>query len=175
MSYGGTIDKKGYLTLSNNTSPDKSIDVDLISIAGASASSRSTVCNLSMTEKLGLDFRCDTKLMLGTQFTCNWNYATSRRDDFTTINAFDFNYGMTGQIELPLEMQFSTDITVFSRRGYQDKQMNVDKLVWNARLSKRLFHGNFILMADGFLISFITYRIYSVYLMLKVEPRQPIM
>lgn len=57
LSYNGTIDKKGYLTLSNNTSADKSVDVDLISIAGASASSRSTVHNLSMTEKLGLDFR----------------------------------------------------------------------------------------------------------------------
>lgn len=150
LSYNGTIDRKGYLTLSNNTSADKSVDVDLISIAGASASSRSTVHNLSMTEKLGLDFRRDTKIMLGTQFTCNWNHATSRRDDFNTINAFDFNYGMTGQIELPLEMQFSTDITMFSRRGYQDKQMNTDKLVWNARLSKRLFRGNLILMADGF-------------------------
>ena len=78
------------------------------------------------------------------------DHATSHRDDFNTINAFDFNYGMTGQIELPLDMQFSTDITMFSRRGYQDKQMNTDKLVWNARLSKRLFHGNLILMADGF-------------------------
>ena len=74
LDYSGTIDKKGYLTLSNNASADKSNNVDLISIAGSTASSRSTVHNLNMTEKLGLDFRRDSKLVLGTQFTCNWSH-----------------------------------------------------------------------------------------------------
>lgn len=150
IDYGRALDKKGRFTFSTNTSADKSTNVDLVSVAGASASTHSTIHNMIMSEKFELDFHQSSKLQIGTQFTGNWSHATSRREDFTTINTFDFNYGMTAQLELPLEFQFNTDLTMFSRRGYQDSQMNTNEMVWNARLSKQLFHGNLTLMADGF-------------------------
>jgi len=46
-------------------------------------------------------------------------------------------------------MQFSTDLTEYSRRGYEDHSMNTNELVWNARLSKRI-GGNISIMLDGF-------------------------
>lgn len=35
-------------------------------------------------------------------------------------------------------MSFATDISQQSRRGYSDKSMNTDELVWNAQLSQNL-------------------------------------
>ncbi len=69
---------------------------------------------------------------------------------FNTIDAFTFNYGVTAQIELPWNMQLATDITMYSRRGYSDESMNTNELVWNARLTKRLMHGNLLIQLDGF-------------------------
>ena len=47
-------------------------------------------------------------------------------------------------------MQLGTDLTEYSRRGYEDHSMNTNELVWNARLAKRVLHGNLTFMLDGF-------------------------
>ena len=47
-------------------------------------------------------------------------------------------------------MQLSTDLTLYSRRGYRDASMNNTKWCWNARLSRPFLKGNFLLMLDGF-------------------------
>lgn len=150
VDFSRPLDKKKYLTLNTSTSADNTTSVDLMSVAGSTSSSRSTVHNLNMVEKVSLYYRRNSKLMIGAQFTGTWNHATSQREDFETVSAFDFNYGMTTQAELPLKLQFSSDITMFSRRGYQDSRMNTNELVWNARLSRQLLHGNLTLMADAF-------------------------
>lgn len=57
---------------------------------------------------------------------------------------------MTAQLELPLDIQLSNDITMYSRRGYNSRDMNTNDLVWNARLSKRLWKNRLTLIVDGF-------------------------
>lgn len=52
------------------------------------------------------------------------------------VDAADFSYGATAQLDLPLDFQISTDITVYSRRGYEDASMNADDVIWNARIAK---------------------------------------
>ena len=51
---------------------------------------------------------------------------------------------------LPLKLQLSTDLTMFSRRGYELSSMNTNDLVWNARLSRTFFNGNMTCFVDGF-------------------------
>jgi len=129
---------------------DFSKSVDLITVSGDSASSRSTVGSLYTTQDFKLDYQVNKKVTLGAKVKGVWTHATSDRQDFSTINSVDFNYGLTGQIEFPWNMQFSTDITEYSRRGYEASEMNTNELVWNARLSKRVMHGNLTFMLDGF-------------------------
>lgn len=45
-------------------------------------------------------------------------------------------------------MQLATDLTMFSRYGYESASMNRNDLVWNARLSKRFMHKKLTLMID---------------------------
>lgn len=52
------------------------------------------------------------------------------------------------QVELPWKFKLSTDITLYSRYGYNDHTMNTNDVVWNARLERSF--GNFTIMADGF-------------------------
>ena len=87
-------------------------------------------------------------------FTVNgsltYQNSTSNRESFETLNVFTYHYGANAQLELPLGLQLSTDLTMYSRRGYSEPSMNTNELVWNARLAKRLMHGNLTLMFDGF-------------------------
>ena len=147
INYTAPIDKAKRLSMSTNTASQFYNNVDLIGVEGATESLRSTVKSLYITETLRLDYRIK-KIKIGAKVRGTWTNATSRREDFQTINAADFNYGATAQIELPWSMQLSTDLTVYSRRGYEDNAMNTDDIVWNARLSKRVMKGNLTFIFD---------------------------
>lgn len=66
------------------------------------------------------------------------------------VDAYNFDYSLVANIELPYNFRLSTDITMYSRRGYSDNSMNTDNLIWNARLTKRFMKGRLLLIADGF-------------------------
>lgn len=43
-----------------------------------------------------------------------------------------------------------SDLTLYSRRGYDDPAANTDDVVWNARLSKRILKGGLTFSVDAF-------------------------
>lgn len=146
------LDKQKRFTLSGNTAATFNHNVDLISLADETASGvspRSSVRNLYVSQGLKLEYGIG-KIKLGAKGNGTWTHITSRRTDFATINAGDFNYGLTFKADLPLDISFSTDFTVFSRRGYTDDAMNTDDLVWNAHLAKRFWGNRISVMLDGF-------------------------
>jgi hypothetical protein len=142
--------KKKEFTFNSEYTADYENSVDLVSLAGENASRRSPVRNLYMREVMRLDYRPSDKLQFGVKAGGDWTRASSRREDFTTVNAEAFNYGLTGQIQLPWNVQIATDLTMYSRRGYQDSSMNTNELVWNGRISKSVMHGNLTFILDGF-------------------------
>ena len=111
---------------------------------------RSVVDSRYLSNNIGLTFRPSSKYEFGANANIVYQHSTSPRINFETINACDFNYGLTAQVELPLNMQFSTDITMYSRRGYIDNSMNTNELVWNARLTKRMIKGKLLIQLDAF-------------------------
>ena len=150
INYGQALGKKQRWRIDTRTNIFYNHNVDLTGIENATRSLRSVVYNLYLSENVNLDYRLSSKFSIGAKATWTWTHAISKREDFNTINASDFNYGLTAQIELPWKMQLGTDLTQYSRRGYEDPEMNNDELVWNARLSKSCMKGNLTFMLDGF-------------------------
>jgi len=144
------FDQNEHWRLKKNLSYAYNHSVDLSGTNLTERATRSVVGNHNLTDELGLTFRPTDKMEFGAKGRLNYQHSTSDRQDFTTLNVFTFDYGLTAQLELFWNMQLSTDLTMYSRRGYSDETMNTNELVWNARLSKRLMHGNLLLQLDGF-------------------------
>ena len=142
LDYSRPVDKAKQHILSTSTGLDYLNSVDYVSV-------RSTVRNLTLRETVKLDLRFQNYLV-GINATARYLHATSRRDDFTTINSVDLNYGVTAQLPLPSGFNLSTDLTLFHRMGYSDESMNDVRFVMNARLSKSLLKGRLDLALDGF-------------------------
>ena len=149
VNYSMALDKKRRWNLSTTTSAQLHNNVDLITVTGSDANPRSKVKTLFLNETLKIDHRFGRQ-KVGAKAGCSWRNATSAREDFSTINAANFNYGLTGQFELPCGFQFFTDLTMYSRRGYEAHEMNTDELVWNARLSKQVWKKRLTLALEGF-------------------------
>ncbi|MDO4196430.1 MAG: outer membrane beta-barrel protein [Prevotellaceae bacterium] len=124
-------------------------NVDLFGVDGAEKATRSVVGSHYINNEWRLTWRPSDKMEFSTKANVHYQHSTGDRIGFQTINVFDFDYGATAQLELPWNMQFSTDATMFSRRGYDDRSMNTNELVWNARLTKRLMHGNLLIQLDA--------------------------
>ncbi|MBQ9640901.1 MAG: outer membrane beta-barrel protein [Bacteroidaceae bacterium] len=144
------FDQNEHWRLKENVAYGYNHSVDLSGTNQTAVATRSVVGNHSLSNELGLTFRPTDKMEYSAKGNLHYQHSTSDREDFTTLDVFDFDYGLTGQIELPWGFQFSTDLTMYSRRGYSDATMNTNELVWNARLTKRLMHGNLLVQLDGF-------------------------
>lgn len=140
---------KKYFLLSSVTSPGFTHSVDLLGVSGSTAPARSVVRQTYVNETLKLNFTYK-QWRAGLKVGANWTHARSRREGFTTVNAVDLNYGLSARIPIPGGVELSTDLTLYSRRGYEERSMNTDELVWNARLAKSILKGNLTFMVDAF-------------------------
>ena len=145
----GTLDKKKRLTFSSATAWNYYNSVDMIGDELAAAPVKSTVRTSVLSEDLNFSYSLG-KHSVGLKGSFAWTNSCGDRKDFTTINAYNYNYGLTGTVSLPWKFQLDTDFTVYSRRGYEDTSMNDDNFVWNARLTRSFLKGNLTLRADAF-------------------------
>ena len=86
-------------------------------------------------ENLRINYRND---LLEIGVNGGMNYQHARNDMLASGNrdTWFFNYGGNVVVNMPWDMQFSSDISQQSRRGYDDASMNTNELIWNAQLSQ---------------------------------------
>ncbi|WP_243348326.1 outer membrane beta-barrel protein [Parabacteroides sp. FAFU027] len=149
VGYGSAIDKDKHWSWGTETAWNFNRNVDLTAVSRSTQSSLSKVNNHSVSEGLQLNYQKDD-LKLGVIGKLWWNNATSRRENFQTINARDYSYGMTGEYKLFKEIELATDIKMYSRRGYGDSFMNTNNLVWNASIGHAFLKGKVMTRLEGF-------------------------
>ncbi len=69
---------------------------------------------------------------------------------FTDFTSWMCKYGATAVLNLPKNWGVSTDLTLYTRRGFADSRLNTTDLVWNARLTKSILSGSLVFVADGY-------------------------
>jgi hypothetical protein len=144
-SYG----KNNNLLLDTHTDVNYQHNVDLTGTTDGMGVERSVVNTWNMGEEASLKYKIGHN-SLGVKGKVAWSDITSGRANFENMNVWDFQYGVTALWNLPLKLQLSTDLTMFSRRGYELSSMNTNDLVWNARLSRTFLNGNMTCFVDGF-------------------------
>ena len=109
----------------------------------------------SIVRRLALSLTPTFKADIGhhhLELTCQptWESLTGTRPDFQDFHAFTCRTSLSAILKLPLKLDLSTDIGLYSRTGYADENLNTSDLVWNARLSRPFFKGNLLFVVDGF-------------------------
>ena len=72
----------------------------------------STVHNLSNTEDLRLTYRINRFDLLA-MGNFSYRHSTSDRTNFTTLNIFEYNYGLGLNCRLPWKLQLAADAKIF--------------------------------------------------------------
>lgn len=142
--------RNGQVTLQWDNAVNFWHKVDLQGDSRQPAVRRCSVSSLYFEETLRVGCRPSPRLGVGLKSGLHTQRSTSGREGFEDICVCDFDYGATLQWQLPLRWQLSTDLTMYSRRGYSDVGMNADELVWNARLTKTFLKGRLACTLDAF-------------------------
>lgn len=96
---------------------------------------KSTTRSTNIGDNLRINFRNDL-LEVGVNGGMNYQHARNDMQASGNRDTWFFNYGGNVVVNMPWNMQFSSDISQQSRRGYDDASMNTNELIWNAQLSQ---------------------------------------
>ncbi len=143
------VDKKKHLMAVVNAYVSYDNSVDLTTVEGMD-NTRSDVHNTTAGGSMGLNYQLGEGLRLEFSPSVTYRNATSDREDFTKVSAWNYNFRFAGMVHLPWSFELSTDFTSYNRRGYNDDQMNTSELVWNARLTRGFFKKRLTLSFDAF-------------------------
>lgn len=138
MRYQMPLDKKKAWRLTTQTRAGFRNSRDYLNTSGSSTSLINSVKRLWMTEQLSVNFQ---RNQYSLNFSANATLNHSESDNFSTLNAVDYNYGINGRMPLPLGFEAYAEVRMYSRSGYSDDNFNTNQLIANLRLAKDLFKG----------------------------------
>ena len=122
---------------------------DLMSIDGFTSFSRNIIHTFTVVDNMGLEYDFK-KHTIGVNGGINREHSSSTKQDFSPFDITTFIYGAKCRFLLPYNIEVSSDLKMYSTRGFDYREMNTDQLVWNARISKSLMKGSLIFALDGY-------------------------
>lgn len=135
-------------TISTNTNARYNNSVQYFSQMGVNngSSVKNATRTINLGENLRGTYRNDWESGWGLEvsLTGNLNYQHAMNDmqPDRNMETFMYTYGGSTNINFPWNMTISTDMSMNSRRGYSDPNMNTDELIWNAQIAQALFNGS---------------------------------
>ena len=118
--------------------------------AGSTASELSRVNNVIITYKPELRYQKD-KLTLRLKGKVDYrNIHRNITVGNQPTDIWNFNYGISGTYKLPWNFTIDTDLTMNSRRGYADDQMNDNRIYWDGTLTKSFAKGKWLMKLRGY-------------------------
>lgn len=147
--YSVPLDSTRYFTLDNNINYTYNHNVDLTAVVGQTSSVLSKVNNHWLQEDLSLNYQREG-LRCSLMGQIAWRQVNSKRENFTTIRTYDYNYGMVGSYRFKFGLETGMDLKMFSRRGYSDSQINTNYLMCNAYLSQNFMKGKLAVKLEAY-------------------------
>ena len=150
FEFSRNIDEQRYWRWQINAEGTFDHSVDHAMLAGETESHQNVVNTLTLCSGAYIQYN---KKALNIRATgdLRWRRSAGRMYDFETLNAFEFNYGVTARYTLPrINTTIAADGAMYSRRGYGSDALNTDDFVLNASVSQPFLKGKLIAKVEAF-------------------------
>ncbi|MBR3454311.1 MAG: hypothetical protein IKH26_03200 [Bacteroidaceae bacterium] len=138
------IDKNRYWTWQTNADAGYHHSIDHAMLSGMTASEENVVNTLTLHDGAYIQYNKGA-LNIRATGDIRWRHSEGKMYDFETLNATDFQYGLSARYTLPrINTTLSADGNMYSRRGYGSSELNTDDFVLNASVSQPFFKGKLI-------------------------------
>lgn len=145
-----TLDRDRHWTVENNFDGNFTHSLDHAMLEGETSSSLNAVNTLTLHDGAYIQYNMGALNVRATG-DIRWRHSEGKMYDFETLNATDFQYGLSARYTIPvLKTTISADGKMYSRRGYGSSELNTDDFVLNASISQPLFNGKLIASIEAF-------------------------
>lgn len=146
-AYNSSIDLHRALTKDRNLNIESHTSYNYQHSVDIKDNARSTVKQHIVEQNLKLEYK-RKQFTLSLLSGISWN--GMRLIGVDDINNVNFNYGANLQADLPFKLHLSTDIRMYSRRGYADRSLCTNNLLWNAQINRTFLNGRLLVAAKAF-------------------------
>jgi hypothetical protein len=138
LMYNMAIDTAGYWNISTFTNISYTNSVGFYN--DSTKSIKNTTKTTAISERLSGGYRNDW-FEFGLNGNVSYNHSRNMLQSSSNLDTWLFSYGASTNITLPWGTSIASDISMSSRRGYNDASMNTNELIWNAQLSHSFLSG----------------------------------
>ena len=140
VMYNVAIDSLGAFNFNTETGFDYSNNVGYIDLLRDGNVSKSTTKSSTWRERLGFSYR-NSWFEFELNGSVNYNHSSNALQPNSKMNTWTFNYGFNTTINAPWGTQFTTNLGMASRRGFNDAAANTNELIWNAQIAQSFLKG----------------------------------
>lgn len=114
--------------------------VAFVNLNRTATAERNVTHSYNLSPEVSLSYR-NSWLNLSLNGRTTYARTENRLQASNNLTTWNFSYGGNARITFPWGSNLSTDIHMFSRRGYSDATLNTNELIWNAQLSHSFLRG----------------------------------
>ncbi len=141
LMFNTALDTLSRWNISTYTTVGYNNYVGYLDLDNSETSQKNTTRTTTVGEQLSLSFR-NSWFEVTLDGSLTYTHSRNLLQSQSNLDTWQFAYGPSFNFYLPWGMSLSTDIHENSRRGYSDKSMNTNELIWNAQLSQGFLKGN---------------------------------
>lgn len=138
--FNTALDSLGRWNVSTFTNVGYNNYVGYLALDNNSSSRKNTTRTTQLGEQLMGSFR-NSWIEVSLDGSLNYTHTRNLLQTQSNLDTWQFAYGGSLNVYLPWGTSLSTDLHENSRRGYNDKSMNTNELVWNAQVSHSFLKG----------------------------------
>ncbi|MBR1469270.1 MAG: outer membrane beta-barrel protein [Prevotella sp.] len=142
--FNTAIDSAGVWNINTFPTIGYNNHVGYVTLDRTSSSQKNTTRETTIGNRLGLSFRPNLGTWLA-EFeldgNVNYSHARNKLQEQANLDTWVFSYGGSINITAPWGTSIAMNIHERSRRGYDDKSMNTNELLWNAQISQTFLKG----------------------------------
>ncbi len=144
------LDKRQRWSWQTTLKATYSHSVDHVLQAGMTESAPNAVNTLVMRDGLWLQYQ-QQDFSVRAVGDISWRHSEGKMRDFATLDAFDYQYGLTARYTVPVvKTTLSVNGNMYCRRGYGNEALNTDDFVLNASISQPFLKGKLIAYIEAF-------------------------
>ena len=135
-----SLDSAGVWNINTDTNLGYNNYVSYLSVDKEADSQKNTTKNFTWRERLSFSYRNDWA-EFSLDGTLTYNKAKNKLQPTSNLDTWQFSYGPSMTLTAPWGTSLNSSLSISSRRGYSDSNMNTDEFVWNAQLSQSFLKG----------------------------------
>ena len=114
--------------------------VGFVNLNRTAIAERNVTHTYNLSPEVSLSYR-NSWLNISLNGRTTYARTENRLQASNNLTTWNFSYGGNARVTFPWGTNLSTDIHMFSRRGYSDATLNTNELIWNAQLSHSFLRG----------------------------------